>query len=304
MSHDSDISPLTRLIARMDRASDSLSDTNTPGEPLSQNTSLILPTGFPSIDRALGGGFRKGDLVVVGGDISSGCSALLLGLALRATLTPTPRALLLTSETLPERVYERALSMSARVALEAIQMHTVSTDERTRLATAALTLRDRVPVVETISSAGIDDAAEAIAAIAANAANEASQHAQLVIIDSLDGLLRSEHSHKESLAYAVLALKRLALKHNIVVLLATHLPDLNPQRPDKRPTLSDFGFSGAAGVHADLVLGLYREELYDGDLGVSGAAELLILKHRHGPRGYVDLYFDTRYGRFEDVLEE
>jgi replicative DNA helicase len=52
------------------------------------------------------------------------------------------------------------------------------------------------------------------------------------------------------------------------------------------------------------VLGLYREELYEADLGISGAAELLLLKNRDGARGYVDLYFDSRYSRFEDVLEE
>jgi replicative DNA helicase len=51
------------------------------------------------------------------------------------------------------------------------------------------------------------------------------------------------------------------------------------------------------------VLGLYREEMYDFDHGVSGAAELLILKNRDGAKGYVDLYFDARFGRFEDVAE-
>jgi replicative DNA helicase len=58
------------------------------------------------------------------------------------------------------------------------------------------------------------------------------------------------------------------------------------------------------GSHADLVFGLYREERYEADLGVSGAAELLLLKNRRGAKGYVDLYFDSRFSRFEDVLEE
>ena len=102
----------------------------------------------------------------------------------------------------------------------------------------------------------------------------------------------------------MLSLKRLALQRKVAVLLTTHLPHLARERQDRRPRLTDFGLGGAIGTHADLVLGLYREELYEADLGVSGAAELLLLKNRDGARGYVDLYFDTRYSRFEDVLEE
>ena len=101
----------------------------------------------------------------------------------------------------------------------------------------------------------------------------------------------------------MLALKRLALTRQVSVLLTTHLPALDRDRRDRRPRLSDFGMGGAVGAHADVVLGLYREEMYDFDHGVSGGAELLILKNRAGARGYVDLFFDPRYGRFEDVAE-
>lgn len=301
MTHESDISPLTRLVARIDRASVRLASPLPASDSLPTDESPLLSTGFPSIDRALGGGLRRGDLTVIGGDDSSGCSALVLSLALRANHTMNPvegrtaRALLFTSETQPERVYEKVLSMSARVPLEAIQLGAVSADERTRLATSALALRDRVPVVETVSDRGIIDILEIV---------EATADLQLVIVDSLEGLLNRDNAPVESLAYAVLTLKRLALKRNIALLLTSHLSGLDQARRDRRPTLKDFGLGGAVGAHADLILGLYREELYDGDLGVTGAAELLILKHRHGPRGYVDLYFDTRFGRFEDVLEE
>jgi replicative DNA helicase len=57
------------------------------------------------------------------------------------------------------------------------------------------------------------------------------------------------------------------------------------------------------GLTADLVLGLFREDLYEVDLGVTGATELSLLKHRDGAIGYVDLYHDARYLRFEDVLD-
>ena len=278
MSHLTDISPLTRVVARLDRASPGDVD---PG---------LVATQFPSIDRAIGGGFRRGDLIVVGGDDSAGCSSLALAIALRVS----PRALLLTGEMQPERAYERALAMSARVSLESLRLAAVSEDERAKLAIAAVTLRDRAPVIETIAAGSL---------IAVDRAVEASPDASLVVVDPLEGLLDRDSGRDEALGYAVLSLKRLALRRNVALLLTTHLPRLDRDRHDRRPRLTDFGLGGAIGSHADLVMGLYREELYETDLGVTGAAELLLLKNRDGAKGYVDLYFDSRYSRFEDVLE-
>ncbi|WP_353268050.1 DnaB-like helicase C-terminal domain-containing protein [Gemmatimonas sp.] len=278
MTHDHDISPLTRLVARLDRATAGEADLD------------LIATNFPSLDKALAGGVRRGDLVVLGGDDSAGCSALALGIALRLQ----HRALFLTSEMHPDRVYERALANSARVSLENIRMGTISDEERTRLATAAVSLRDQAPVVETFTDGGLPRIAAAI---------DATPAARLVIIDTLEGILHRDHGHDEALSYAVVALKRIALLKNIAVLLTTHLPGLDRSRADRRPCLTDFGIGGAVGAQADLVLALYREELYDFDHGVSGGAELLILKNRDGARGYVDLFFETRYGRFEDVAE-
>ncbi len=279
MTHDSDISPLTRLVARLDRGG------TEPG------TGDVVPTGFPSLDRAIGGGFRRGDLVVLGGDDSVGCSALALAISLRQP----QRSLLLTGERLPDRVYERALALSAKVPLDALRFGTVTEEERRRLASAATMWRDRVPLVETLLEGGVALVERAVSA---------TPTAPVVIVDPLESLLDRPTGRDEALGYAILSLKRLALRHQMAVVLLTHLAGFDRARPDRRPRLSDFGLGGAVGQHADLVLGLYRDELYEADLGVTGAAELQILKHRDGPRGYVDLYFDARFGRFEDVLEE
>lgn len=278
MSHEHDISPLTRIVARLDRTA--------AGEAAHD----LVATGFPSVDKALGGGIRRGELVVLGGDDSVGSSALALGIAIRGT----ERALFLSSEMQPERVYERALAITAKVSLEHIRLGAVDEEERARLAASALAMRDQAPVVETFLQGGVANIERAI---------EATPSAPLVVVDTLEGVLQRDHGQEEALSFAVLALKRLALTHQVAVLLTTHLPALDRHRRDRRPRLSDFGISGAVGAHADVVLGLYREEMYDFDHGVSGAAELLMLKNRAGARGYVDLYFDTRYGRFEDVAE-
>jgi len=278
VSHDHDISPLTRIVARLDRTAAGEADRD------------LVATNFPSIDKALGGGIRRGELVVLGGDDSVGASALALGIAIRGT----ERALFMSSEMQPERVYERALAMTAKVSLEHIRLGAVDEAERARLAASALAMRDHAPVVETFLQGGLTHIERAI---------QATPGSPLVVVDTLEGILHRDHGHEEALSYAVLALKRLALTHHVAVLLTTHLPALDRDRADRRPRLADFGIGGAVGAQADVVLGLYREEMYDFDHGVSGGAELLILKNRAGARGYVDLYFDARYGRFEDVAE-
>ncbi len=77
-----------------------------------------------------------------------------------------------------------------------------------------------------------------------------------------------------------------------------------PERDDPRPSLNDFGALGTVKQLGDVVLGLYREEMYSSDSGVEGATELLILKNRNGPTGFIDLYFYEHWMRFEDMLDK
>lgn len=282
MTHH-DISPLARVVARVDRLREGGVDPS------------IIGTGFESLDRAIGGGFRRGDLIVLGGDDGVGTSALALAFALRIE----PRTLLLTSEMHPERAFERALALSARVSVESLRLGVIDDGERVRLAAAAVSLRDRSPIIDVLRDRGVADVSDAI---------DASPESVVVIIDGLEALMSRDHPptqpRDEALAEVVLGLKRMALSRNVCVLLVAHLPGLDRARRDKRPILTDFGVRGAVGSHADLVLGLYREDLYDGDMGVAGATELRLLKHRDGPTGYVDLFFYDKWLRFEDVLEQ
>src|SRR2546430_751437 len=87
------------------------------------------------------------------------------------------------------------------------------------------------------------------------------------------------------------------------LVVVSQLPRFDAKRPNARPALDDFGHLGAIKQHADLVLGLYREEMYNPGYGVDGATELIVLKNRNGPTGFVDLYFYRRWMRFEDMLD-
>lgn len=276
---------------------------NTPGPDRIGNVdrtgsdAALVPTGFPSLDRALGGGFRRGALVVLGGDDGAGCSALALGIALR---TP-PRAIVVTGEATRDRIEERALAMTARVPLESLRLAMLTPEGERRVTDARRAVDARAIDIRTMEHGGLDSITGAIDAVAHSATPS------LVVVDSVESLAEREAlmrvGRDEGFGECLLSLKRLALARNVAVLALTHLPRIDRTRQDKRPTLADFGGHGAVGMHADLVLGVFREELYDPMLSVTGAAELLILKHRDGARGYVDLYFSADALRFEDMLD-
>ena len=251
----------------------------------------ILPTGFSTLDQFLGGGFRIGDLIVLGGDVGSGTSSLALTIALNAG---TAGCLFLTGEMSSDRVAERALAMEARVQLSDIRSQTLSETDAESVAAAATRLRYQAPIVRILASDGVYQVAAAISE---------QPDIALVVIDGLESLLTGPQSIDDQLAFAVLELKRIAINSRVAILLVSHLPQLDLSNANRRPRLVDFGSRGAIGTHSDIVLGLYREEIYVADLSLKGATELLFLKRRDGALGYVDLYFHEQWCRFVDVLE-
>ncbi len=253
----------------------------------------LVPCGFPGLVPLLHGGFRAGDLVVLGGDAGSGTSSLALAFALRAGAAGAP-SLVLSSESTPARTFERALSATARVPLDTLRSGALDPDARAALSTAATHLRERAPVILTLEGDGMTCVTRAL---------DAAPATRLLVVDGLEALLTDPASRDDALAFAVLACKRLALARDLVVLLTAHLPLLDHARRDLRPVLTDFGVRGAVAVHADLVLGLFREEIHLRDAALAGATELHLLKHRTGDLGYVDLWFDATCLRFEDVTE-
>ncbi|MGV3708650.1 MAG: DnaB-like helicase C-terminal domain-containing protein [Gemmatimonas sp.] len=250
-----------------------------------------VASGFPGLDRTLGGGFRTGDLIVLGGDAGSGTSSLALAFALRAGASGT---LFLTSEMSSDRVAERALAIEARVMLSDIRLAALSPDDEENVAAAATRLRLLAPIVRSLNGKGTTEVAKAVGEL---------PNVRLVVVDGLEALITEPTNRNDQMSFALLSLKRLAVTAQVAVIVISHLPLLDRNRNDRRPRLDDFGVNGSVAVHADTVLGLYREELYMADMAVEGAAELLVLKRRDGEAGYVDLYFYPQWLRFEDVLE-
>jgi len=256
-----------------------------------------VPTGFPSIDRLLGGGLRRRDLVVLGGDIGSGKSALALGLALRVAQRGTGVALV-SGEMDEERLMERALAIEGRVAVDELRGAKLNDETRAGIGGAAVRLRDLPLTSLPLAAPDFESVARRLEPLPALG---------LVIVDYLQlvpspsGVTRT--TQDEDLALVLQRLKALALERQVALVVVSQLPRFDAKRPNARPALDDFGHLGAIKQHADLVLGLYREEMYNPGYGVDGATELIVLKNRNGPTGFVDLYFYRRWMRFEDMLD-
>jgi replicative DNA helicase len=280
MSRTTDISPLSTLLSRVDAVTDGQS----PPETIS--------CGFPSIDALIGGGFRRGDLVLLGGDTSSGKSSLALAFAIRAA-TRGQRSAFLTAEMTRERVLERILGIEARARIDDLRQGTLDDEERSRAGATALRLRDSLPIIERLTARDVAGLESVIRGM---------EDVQLVVVDPLSAFLKIGHSLDDSLAFAARDLKVLALDANVALLLTTSLPSLSA-RADRRPTLDDFGGSSILAEQADVVLALYREEMYQPGRDIEGATELIVRKNRNGAKGYVDLYFYEKWERFEEVID-
>src|SRR5438046_10520662 len=114
MARSTDISPLSKVLARADAVADGAQSTDT------------IATGFPSLDRMVGGGVRRGDLIVLGGDVGSGKSAFALAVALRVAQA-REKAIFFSGEMSTERLLERVLAIEGRVRVDDLR-HGVPND--------------------------------------------------------------------------------------------------------------------------------------------------------------------------------
>ena len=204
-------------------------------------------------------------------------------------------AVFFTGEMSGERVMERALAIEGRVRVDDLRRGSLDVFTRASVGGAAVRFREAQPAIAAFPPGG---GVEALAAEIRRTLD-----VQVVFIDSLQLLAGSTRSQEEELAAAVRMLKVLAIELDLALVLTCQLPHLVPDRSDPRPVLDDFGVQGAVKQHADVVLAIFREEMYRPGYGVEGATELLVRKNRNGNVGYVDLFFYKQWMRFEDMLD-
>jgi len=267
-------------------------DQQRPGEI----TGDTIPTGFGSLDKLLGGGLRRRDLILLGGDVGSGKSALALGIALRVAQQSIGVAYV-SGEMDEERLMERALAIEGRVAIDELRSAKLNDLTRAGVGGAAVRLRGLPLTILPLAGGDFETVFERL---------DPLRQVGLVVVDYLQLVpppASKRTTQDEETALVLRELKALALARQVALLVVAQIPRFQADQGTQRPTLDDYGVLGAPKQHADVILSIFREEMYNPAGGVEGATELLVGKNRNGPTGFVDLFFYKRWMRFEDMLD-
>ena len=253
-----------------------------------------VPSGFPDLDE-LTTGFQKGDLVVIGGRPSMGKTALALNIAQHVGLESREPVAIFSLEMAKEQLAFRMLCSEAMVNSSSIRKGFIKKEDWHRLTAAASKLTGAPIFIDDSSSITVLE-------LRAKARRLKMEHGlSLVIVDYLQ-LMRSRGSferREQEISDISRSLKALAKELNIPVIAVSQLNRVVEQRKPPKPILADLRESGAIEQDADVILFLYRAEVYEKDNPANkGEAEVIIAKQRNGPTGIVNLAFNSSCTRF------
>jgi replicative DNA helicase len=254
-----------------------------------------VPTGYQDLDEMLAG-LQPSNLVVVGARPSMGKTAFALGMASHAATQGTP-VLFFSLEMSHLEIAQRVLCAEARV-------------DATRMRNGRLVENDWSKISHAIGRLGnaplfIDDNPNVtVMDIRAKARRmKAREGLGLVVVDYLQLMTgrNSAENRQVEISEISRGLKILARELAIPVVALSQLSRSLESRSDKRPMLADLRESGAIEQDADVVMFIYRDEVYNHESGEQGTAEVLVAKHRNGPTGSVQLAFVGHYARFANM---
>ena len=258
-----------------------------------------VPTGYTDLDR-LTSGFHAGDLVIIAGRPAMGKTTFALNVAQYAAIESDRSypAAIFSLEMPKEQLVERLLCSLARVDLGRLKTGHLLENDWPKLTKAAGGLHDAKMFIDDTPSISVME-------LRSKARRLKAEHdIGLIVIDYLQ-LMRggpNPESRQQEISEISRSLKALAKELCIPVIALSQLNRGLEQRADKRPMMSDLRESGAIEQDADIIMFVYRGEVYEKDNeDLKGKAEVIIGKHRSGPTGTVDLAFRGEYTRFENL---
>ncbi len=260
-----------------------------------------LPTGFTDFDK-ITGGLRPGDLVIVAGRPSMGKTTLAVNMAEYAAVHQGTKAsvAIFSMEMPSEQVITRMLSSLGGVPLGSLRSGRISDDDWVRITSATSQLSEaKIFVDETPALTPTE--------LRARARRVKREHGlDLVLVDYLQ--LMTVPGTKENRATEIgeisRGLKVLAKELAVPVIALSQLNRAVEQREHKKPVMSDLRESGAIEQDADMILLIYREEVYDKNTTKKGIAEIELVKHRNGEIGTFLLTFQGQYTRFANYAPD
>ena len=264
------------------------------------NKSLIsgIPTGFKKID-LLTSGLQGSDLIILAARPGMGKTAFSLNLASNIAVNAGVPVVFFSLEMAKEQLSMRLLCSEARIDSSSVRSGFITDDDWNKLTDAADVLSE-APIF-------LDDSSELTSLDVKTKARrlKLEKNIGLIIIDYLQLMKARIVSDRRDLEISEMSrsLKSLAKELNIPIIALSQLNRALEARNDKRPQLSDLRESGALEQDADIVMFIYRDEVYhkEEDNPNKGKAEIIIAKHRSGPTGVQELVFLDTYTRFENI---
>ena len=270
-------------------------------EKLYEKKELItgVATGFEKLDE-LTAGLQKSDLIVIAGRPSMGKTAFALNIAQYAAIQEAVPVAIFSLEMAKEQLAMRMLASEARVDSQRMRKGFLGETDWPKLTTAAGSLSDALIFID-------DTPAISALEMKAKARRLKAEHGLgLVILDYLQlmkGSESSRDSREQEISEISRSLKALAKELSIPVIALSQLNRKVEDRTNRRPQMADLRESGAIEQDADVIIFLYRDEVYNKseDNPEKGIAEVIIGKQRNGPVGTVKVAFLERYTRFENL---
>jgi replicative DNA helicase len=254
-----------------------------------------LATGFADFDK-LTGGLRPGDLIIVAGRPSMGKTSLAVNMAEYAAINPNIRAsvAIFSMEMPSEQVITRMLSSIGSVPLASLRSGKISDEDWVRITGATSQLSEaKIFVDETPALTPTE--------LRARARRIKREHGLgLVVVDYLQ-LMQvpgTQENRATEIAEISRGLKALAKELQVPVIALSQLNRSVEQREHKKPVMSDLRESGSLEQDSDIILLIYRDEVYNRDTTKKGIAEIDVAKHRNGEIGTFLLTFQGQYTRF------
>jgi replicative DNA helicase len=258
-----------------------------------------VSTGFTDLDR-MTSGMHPAELIIVAGRPSMGKTSFAMNIVESVAIRARQPVAVFSMEMPAEQLALRMISSLGRVDAHRVRTGQLHDDDWPRV-TSAVTLLGEADIFidDTPSLSPMD--------LRARARRLKRQHGLgLIVVDYLQ--LMQVPGAKENRVLEISeisrSLKALAKELSVPVIALSQLNRSLETRPNKRPVMSDLRESGAIEQDADVILFIYRDEVYNEDSADKGKAEIIIAKQRNGPIGHLFLAFLGAYTRFEDLAQD
>lgn len=257
----------------------------------------VLSTGFTDINNALGGGIKKGSLIILGARPGMGKTSLMLCLASNITIRGEKSALIISMQHTKKQVISILISQESGLNTRYILSdENIDTEDMPYFNRACQTLKEAS--IEIISK-GLDS--ESLISIIEEAMEDKAYN--VILIDDLSALkVPSGQSVREEISKTYRSLKSISLNSGVPIIVSQGVTRQSDLRVNKRPLLSELAECDSASSISDVVLFLYRDEYYNPDSMDKNTAEVIVAKNKMGPTRCIRLYFEASLQKYGNLL--